>query len=156
MKNLFGSTFLVLFLLLMGCSSDSEKPELPPTIINLKIAISTEANPDVNSRPSPVVIRVFALKSIGQYVEADFYALFDDYQSALGSDLVDSDMFHLKPGDVKTVTKELSADTRFMAVLVAYRDINRAVWKDVIAIPTEKTTPLLVFVEKLTVGIWKK
>lgn len=154
--NIIKISLVLAILLLSGCSSDPEKPEPPPTVIALKIAISAKANPDVNNRPSPIVIRLYELKSIGKYVEADFYALFDKYDSSLGGDLLDSEMFHLKPGDIHTLTKEVSPETKFIAVSAAYRDVDRAVWKDSISIPAEKTTDLLVFVEKLTVGIWKK
>lgn len=156
MTKLFNISLMLALLGLQSCSSEPEKPEPPPTIISVKIAVSPKANPDVDGRPSPVVVRLYELKSVGKYVEADFYGLFEKYDSSLGSDLLGSEQFHLKPGQVHTVTHEVPHETRFIAVAVAYRDIDRAVWRDSIMIPAEKTTDLLVFVEDLTVGIWKK
>lgn len=154
--QLFKISVFLAFLLLQGCSSEPERPEPLPTIISAKIAIAANANPDVSDRPSPIVIRLYELKSIGKYVEADFFALFDDYESSLGSDLLGSEQFHLKPGELHHLTHEVSPETRYIAVAAAYRDIDRAVWRDSIMIPAEKTTDLLVFVEKLSVSIWKK
>lgn len=154
--QIFKLSLILAFLLVQGCSSEPEKPEPPPTIISAKIAVSGKANPDVSGRPSPIVIRMYELKSLGKYVEGDFYDLFENYDSSLGSDLLSSEQFHLKPGDIKTLKHEVSADTRFIAVVAAYRDIDRAVWRDSIMIPAEKTTDLFVFAEPLTVSIWKK
>ncbi len=157
MMKLFKLTVLLAFFLVQGCSSEPEKPEPPPTKINAKIAISAKANPDVDGRPSPVVVRLYQLKSIGNYVEADFFELFEKYDSALGSDLLGSEQYHLKPGDVHLLKDmEVSPETRFIAVVAAYRNLDKAVWRDSIMIPAEKTTDLLVFVEELTVSIWKK
>lgn len=147
---------ILLVFLLLGCSSSPEKPEPPPTVMDAKIAVSAKANPDVNERPSPVVVRIFELKSLGKYTELDFYDLFENYDSKLGADLLNSEQFHLNPGDMHTFTRDVSPDTQFVAVIAAYRNLNRAIWRDAIAIPTEKTTKLFVFVDKLDISIWKK
>jgi type VI secretion system protein VasD len=67
-----------------------------------------------------------------------------------------SEQYHLKPGDVNIIKRTLSAETRYIAVSAAFRDINQAVWKDTIQLTDEKTTDLLVFIEKLDVSVWKK
>lgn len=155
MKTLNIGVILLVFILL-GCSSTPENPEAPPTIVDAKIAVSAKVNPDINSRPSPVVVRIFELKSLGKYTESDFYGLFENYESKLGSDLLNSEQFHLNPGDIHTLNHEVSPDTHYIAVIAAYRNMNRAVWRDAIAIPIEKTTRILVFVDKLDISVWKK
>jgi type VI secretion system protein VasD len=151
---------------LSGCSSNPEKPppEQPvaepapahPANVKLNLMASDQVNPDLNGRPSPVVIRIYELKSLGKFEAADFYKLSEDYESYLGSELVGAEQYYLKPGDVNVIKKSLSADTRYIAVSAAFRDINQAVWKDKLELTDEKITELSVFIEKLKISIWKK
>ena len=147
---------IALTLLLSGCGSDAEKPELPPTIIEAKIVVTGQVNPDISGRPSPVVVRIYELKSTGNFEEADFYKLSEDFEGTLGSDLVVSEKFHLQPGESKTYTNPISEETKFIAVSAAYRNLNQAIWKDSIPIPAHETTKVMILLEKLTASIWKK
>ncbi|MCK5190305.1 MAG: type VI secretion system lipoprotein TssJ [Methylococcales bacterium] len=148
--------FILLVLLLSGCSSDPEKPEVPPTIVDATITVSAQVNPDIYNRASPVVVRIFELKSIGAFNESDFYELFEDHDSALGSDLLGSEKFHLNPGDIHSLTHNASPETKFIAVIAAYRNINQAIWRDSVAITANKTTQIMVVANKLTISVWKK
>jgi len=155
--------FFIAILALFGCSSDPEKPvavaEPPPkapTTVQVHMVVSEQANPDLDERPSPIVIRIYELKSLGKFEEGDFYKLFENYDSLLGPELIASEQYHLKPSDVNIIKQTLSAETRYIAVTAAFRDINQAIWKDTIQLTDEKTTDLLVFIEKLNISIWKK
>jgi type VI secretion system protein VasD len=147
---------VLLSLLLSGCSSSPEKPETPPTVVQAKIAVSAQANPDINSRASPIVVRIFELKSLGTYNESDFYGLFENYESVLGSDLLGSEQFHLNPGDIHTMKQTTAPGTQFIAVIAAYRDLNQAVWRDYVALPAGKETQIMIIVDKLNISVWKK
>jgi type VI secretion system protein VasD len=166
------ATTVILFiatLALFGCSSDPEKPapekpvtvaepppKAPPTTVQLHIVVSEQVNPDLNERPSPIVIRIYELKSLGKFEVGDFDKLFENYESHLGPELIVSEEYHLKPGDVNIIKRTLSADTQYIAVSAAFRDINQAIWKDKIQLTDEKTTDLLVLIEKLNISVWKK
>ena len=149
-------------LLIFGCSSDPEKPETapaslsPPIPAQFNLVASDQVNPDLNGRPSPIVIRVYELKNLGKYEVGDFYQLFENYDAHLGAELVASGEYHINPGEVKKIKRTLSEGTKYVAVAAAYRDINQAIWKDSIRIADEKTIDLLVFIEKLNISIWKK
>lgn len=148
---------LVVFaLLLSGCSSTPEKPEVPPTLVDATFTISAQVNPDVNHRASPIVVRIFELKSIGAFNESDFYDLFENHSSALGGDLLGSEKIHLNPGDVHSIKHNASPETKFVAVIAAYRNLNQAIWRDSVAITANKTTQIMVVANKLTVSVWKK
>lgn len=146
----------ILLILLFGCNSAPEKPDTQAFSVDTKIAVSAEVNPDINNRPSPIVVRIFELKNLGNYTESDFYDLFENYESVLGGDLLASEQFHLKPGDTHTLENSLATETKYIAVIAAFRDINRAMWKDAIIIPVEKNTQILIYVDKLSVSVWKK
>ncbi len=159
----------IVILILSGCSSEPEKPapekpvavaepppKAPPTTVQLHMVVSEQANPDLNGRPSPIVIRIYELKSLGKFEEADFYKLFENYDSHLGPELTGAEQYHLKPGDVNIIKRTLSAETKYIGVLAAFRDTNQALWKDTIQLTDEKTTDLLVFIDKLNISVWKK
>lgn len=161
--------FFIVILAMFGCSSDPEKPapEKPvaaaepppkasPTTVKVHMIVSGDANPDIDGRPSPIVIRIYELKSLGKFEEADFYKLFENYDSQLGPELVASEQYNLKPSDVSIIKRTLSAETRYIGVSAAFRDINQAIWKDTLELPDEKTTDLLVFIGRLNISVWKK
>ncbi len=50
MQNL-KTGLILLAIILQGCSSSPEKPESPPTIVDVKIAVSANANLDIDIRP---------------------------------------------------------------------------------------------------------
>lgn len=153
--HIFTTAIFFITLLLGGCGSEPKKEEPPPpeTKIQVNISVSSVVNPDINARPSPIVVRLYELKNIGKFEEADFYKLFEDHEGALGSDLLASEKFHFKPGDTKTLGHAVSPDTKYIAVTAAFRDFNQAVWRDSLAIEANKTTELEVVLESLNVGI---
>jgi len=149
--------FLFVTSVLSGCGDDEiVKPDPPPTVINAAIRTSDKVNPDLDGRPSPLVVRTYELKALGTFESADFYNLFDNHESLLGADLVASEKFHLQPGEHKKLVRTLPAETKFFAVTAAYRDLNQAVWKDVLSIPQSKTTEIIILVDELAVSIWRK
>ena len=164
------ATVIFIFILVMfGCSSDPEKPapEKPeavaeptpkasPTTAKIHMIVSEQVNPDIDERPSPIMIRIYELKSLGKFEEADFYKLFENYDSQLGPELIASEQYNLKPGEMSVIEREFSADTRYIGVAGAFRDINQAIWKDTIELKDEKTIDLLIFIEKLNISVWKK
>jgi type VI secretion system protein VasD len=48
--------------------------------------------------------------------------------------LLGKEEFVLSPGETKTFAKKLSPDTRFLGVVAAYRDLERARWRSTVAI----------------------
>ena len=62
-------------------------------------------NPDARKRPSPVVLRVYELKSNALFESADFVSLFEKDQAVLGAELVSREEVILQPNDVKELIK---------------------------------------------------
>ncbi len=110
---------------LAACKSAPPKPK----ILTLSVAVSADANPDGQNRPSPIVIRVYQLKDDAAFKDADFFALYDKEQATLAAALISRQEFEVAPGTQKALDYQLSLDARFIGVAAAYRDIRDASWR---------------------------
>lgn len=145
----FGAALAPLFLSLTLASCAKPPPPPPkPTILQISLSVDLNANPDARGRASPVVARLLELKSLAAFQSTDFFSLFDHEKDALGSELVAKEEFLLQPGDNQRFTRELQPDTRFVAVLAAYRDIERSRWRASIPVILNETTPVIFSVRE--------
>jgi len=149
MPSIKSIIILVTCLCLWGCGSS-------PTVIQADFSVSDDVNPDMSDRPSPIVLRIYELKSLGNFEAADFYTLLENYESALGTDLVSTEQFHLSPGETQFYNNTTSAETHFVAVIAAFRKLDKSVWKASIPILPKKTNTLFMSLEPLSVKITKK
>ena len=121
--------------LLAGCFG--KKPPAAPKPATLEIAsvAAADLNPDGNGRASPLVVRLYALRSLTEFEKADFFSLYEKDEQILAADLVKREELVLKPGSTTTVPQEFAPDVQFVAVLGAFRDIERSTWRASIAVP---------------------
>jgi type VI secretion system protein VasD len=122
-----------------GCGKAPPQP-VPPAITiaapvdakvkaPLTLAASADSNPDATGRPSPVVVRVYQLKTDGAFAGADFFALFEDDQKVLGPELISRDEFVLAPAEQRMLDVTVSGETRYVGAIAAFRDIRNAQWR---------------------------
>jgi type VI secretion system protein VasD len=124
-----------------GCLSTPPKP----SNVKLTLRATADVNPDGNGRPSPVVVRIYQLKSDTAFAGAEFFALYDDEKKALGPDLLaKSDEFTLGPGDSNPTPISVAPDAKFIGVIAAYRDYRNAQWRVVTKAPLKKNTTVSV------------
>lgn len=145
---------LALVSLVSGCGSLSLFSKPPqPTAIDAKLEAAAQINPDSRKRPSPVVVRVYELKARTQFDAADFISLYERDKDVLGSELLVRDEFVLRPGETKDLARQPQADSKFLAVLVGFRDMEKSRPRAVVAIEPNKVNRWTIKVEALTVGI---
>ena len=151
LRILYIAGYSWMLLALVACSS------LPwpkfPTKIDSKILASFEINPDANGRPSPLVIRVYELKSQGSFNDADFFKLYDEEEATLGGDLLTRAEFELSPGEGREIAHKAHEQARYFAVVAAYRNIDNAQWRASTALELNKKNTLIVKVGKQSVTI---
>ncbi|QSI28645.1 type VI secretion system lipoprotein TssJ [Variovorax sp. RKNM96] len=126
-------------LVLAGCAS---KPVVTP--VSITLVAGADANPDARGRASPLTVRVYALKSPGPFEGADFFSLFEKDQATLGAELVQREEMLLRPGETKKLDLTLPADAKSIAVMAAFRDLDRARWREVVPVTTGKPQTLTV------------
>ncbi|MDR6521222.1 MULTISPECIES: type VI secretion system lipoprotein TssJ [Variovorax] len=124
-------------LLLAGCAA---KPVV--TTVAVTLTAGADANPDARGRASPLTVRVYALKSPGPFEGADFFSLFEKDQATLGAELVQREEVLLRPGETKKLDFNLPPDAKSMGVMAAYRDLDRARWREVRPVVTGKAQSL--------------
>jgi len=95
----------------------------------MTLAATADTNPDATGRPSPVVVRVYQLRTDAAFAGADFFALFEDDQKVLGPELISRDEFVLAPAEQRTMEVTVSDETRYVGAIAAFRDIRNAQWR---------------------------
>jgi len=141
-KGLLRACWLLpLLAALAACGSKPPKP----VIMKVGMEANASVNPDVRNRPSPVVVRVFELKSVTAFNRADFFTLYEKESEALGADLVAREEVLLKPGDKQSLERQWQPDTKYIGVLAAFRNLDKAQWRSTVAIaPPKKKQTLIV------------
>ncbi|GFM84861.1 type VI secretion system-associated lipoprotein [Pseudomonas cichorii] len=139
-KTLAALTALVL---LAGCSTLSPYSHI--TKLNLKLTASDQLNPDLNGRPSPIVVRLFELKHPVAFENADFFSLYERAKESLAPDMVASEELELRPGETVELKLSVGEGSRYVGVLAAYRDLPETRWRY-----TLQVTPLALTNAELT------
>jgi len=147
---------LVTIVVMMGACASG-----PPEDVVLKGSLEAveSVNPDGQGRASPLVIKIYQLKANDKFELADFFALFDQPEVALGADLLAVEDVMMAPGEIKPYEGEFDPDTRFIGVIAAYRDINQAEWKSIVPMPERNITNFLrrgaltIKAERLAIGV---
>lgn len=139
-----------LILSLMGCGGDDGTPA---TIVQVNLTASEKVNPDGEGRPSPIVVKVFLLDDPDRFEAADFFSLFKNAQSVLGDDLQSEEEFRLLPGMRQSFIKDADDDVEYLGVVAAYRDIDHAIWRGLVAVPEHETSQVEVILDRLAVKV---
>ena len=126
--------------LLGACAS---KPP-PPASVTGTVVASPQVNPSASRRPSPILVRVYELKSAAAFNGADFMSLYQRDQASLAADMLAKEEFTLSPGESKAFAKTLAPDTRFIGVVAAYRDLEHAKWRTAVAVQPNQPQKLTV------------
>ena len=145
-------------LVLGGCGATGIVKDVFSTITkaDLTIQAAQNVNPDINGRPSPILLRFFELKSTAAFNNADFFTLYDQSVGELGPDYVGHFDVEMKPGDTVEMPREFLADTRFLGVMAAYRDINNSVWRRIVDIEVDSNSDLLITLDSNEIKIVKQ
>lgn len=127
--------------------------ETGPSTIEANLTASEDMNPDYEGQASPLVVRMYELKSATAFNNASFFALYDSDEAELGGDLKAKEEIELQPGDKLEFERELQPETRYVGFIAGYRDIDNASWRAVAEIPEGSSTDLKVDFGRLAVKI---
>lgn len=137
---------LIVLLQLQACETSPKK-------LLIRYEASSDLNPDINLRPSPLVVNSYQLSNQTSFQDLDFFTLYDKAKTTLGDGLLYQDQIEIKPKQVIETEQEYFKKTKFLAIMAAYRDIDNAVWQKVILLDPKEKKPIRVLLSSKEVII---
>lgn len=128
MRHVVVLSVLALLALVGGCATPR---------IDLAVASQTNVNPDLTGRPSPVIVKIYEMRSDLAFNQSDFLPLFETPVQVLGADLLAADELVLVPGEARRIAYAPVPGVRFLGVLAGFRQMERAKWKVVSVVDCE-------------------
>ncbi len=126
---------LMLVAMLAGCA----KPK-----VEMGVASQPNVNPDHSGRPSPVIMKMYELTSDMAFKQGDFIALFENPVQTLGQDLVAADELVFVPGEARTVVYQPNERTKFVGILLGFRQMERANWRVIKPVNAEEDNRIFI------------
>lgn len=124
-----------------------------PPLLQGAIKVDATTNPDIRGRPSPVVVRVYELRSLAAFNSADFFALYEREQETLAGELVGREEFHLSPAETRPYQRQLQPDTKFIGVIAAFRDLEGSRWRQAVPVPSRRRPAVTIGIETQAVTV---
>jgi type VI secretion system protein VasD len=143
--------FSILTVFLFACAAPPPQPK--PHKLNIDVSASSDVNPDIDGRPSPVILHVLELSAIDEFNKADFFALTANDASALGGDVQNKTEVILTPGSSKSMVLELRPETTNIGFVAGYRDIDNARWRVSREVSKAETSQMTVVIGNQQISI---
>lgn len=112
------------------------QPSGATVAINVKSA--QYLNPDLQGVAVPVVLTIYQLKNPYTFKQSTYTALEANSNQVLGTALLDKDMVEVRPHSQLHLSEPIALDTKFIGITAGYRNIDNAVWRQVIPIDPVK------------------
>jgi type VI secretion system protein VasD len=125
----------------------------PPAVLTLSVIGSADQNPDASGQAATVAVRLFQLKSNAAFERADVFALTEREQQTLGTEGLGSEEFVIKPGESRTITRELKPGAQFIGTAVLFRDIDRARWRGIAPVAASGPSRRTLTITRLTAAL---
>lgn len=139
---------------LAGCASMAA-PD--PKDLPVVFTAAADLNPRPGGSPQSVDLLIVQLTSADKFRSTDLLAMYpqaDKLRTALAETLVSSNRLQLGAGATNTLNLVLEPTTRFVAVIAAYEQYHRAVWRSDVQVRDEsQKDPLLYRNRQLTVAV---
>jgi type VI secretion system protein VasD len=125
----------------------------PPAVLTLTVIGGADQNPDASGQGATVAVRLFQLKSNAGFERADVFALTEREQQTLGTEGLGSEEFVIKPGESRTITRELKPGAQFIGTAVLFRDIDRARWRGIAPVTANGPSRRTLTITQLTAAL---
>lgn len=135
---------LALLGLFSACAGGPPKREA----LDMQITATADVNPDLQGRPSPVILHIMELNSTEQFNRLDYMSLTQPSGAALGAELLGKNQVVMQPGETKALPMELNPMTSGIGLIAGYRDIDNATWRKVIPITQGSTKGIAITLEQ--------
>ncbi|EKO3564622.1 type VI secretion system lipoprotein TssJ [Vibrio metschnikovii] len=150
MKIVMKFLSIVSISLLVGCSVVNM---IVPPYSKVEVIAGDNINPDMNGRPSPVVIHIFELTSDTLFKNQGFFSLYENSDESLGPDMISKTEMSLSPGQSELYRSSMKPGVEYIGVIVAFRDIENANWRKVIRVDRTGYKKYTLLLDELTLAI---
>lgn len=137
---------VLLALILSACAAQPVVPRKDVVTVQFVIRASERVNPDVNDRPSPIVVSVLGLRKRSAFTTADYFSLAAVRDGTASRDLVFKDSFPLLPGQTLKKVYAFAPDEVAFGVIAGFRQLGDSEWRRYANLPQGRADSL---VEKL-------
>jgi type VI secretion system protein VasD len=113
----------------------------------ISLEIETAAiNLDDQSRPSPLVLHIYQLKSPEAFTKSDFFALYEKKELALGVDFLVKREMILQPHDNQNLLFDPLKETQTIGFFAAFRDFEQGQWKLTMQVQKRKRSKVHLYI----------
>ena len=130
--------------LLVSCGGGPPKRE----DVDMHINATADVNPDMQGRPSPIILHILELNSTEQFNRLDYMSLTQPSGAAMGAELLGKNQVILQPGETKALPMELNPLTTAIGLVAGFRDIDNATWRKSIPITQGDTKGISITLEQ--------
>jgi type VI secretion system protein VasD len=127
-KVFLPAILMVSLFLLNGCAAQY------PTILETKVSVSQDVNPNVLGQSSPIVVSLYQLANNITFNATDFMGLYQNAKGSLGEDFISQYQFEVAPGQYYNFSYKLDPKTRYIGIVAAYSQINKSAWRQIIVL----------------------
>jgi len=139
---------IVLGVAIAGCSTTRKTLNFD-TSAKLYFSVAEDVNPDLDDRPSPVVVRLFKLVDERQFKRESFLTLYEDAPARLGKDLLGSvRLKEFTPGEERVEKIELTPETQYLGLMAEFSRYEDAESLLVVPIKDHKTNRIRILVNR--------
>jgi type VI secretion system protein VasD len=117
------------------------------------LTAAADVNPDRNGRASPLMVRIYELRSAGVFENSDFFTLLEQDRAVLGSDQIARWEYQLEPGESMNLDATFQMGSGFVGVVAAYRDIAHARWRAIEPVEPNSVNEMEVIFDRLEVTV---
>lgn len=118
------------------------------TDLKLVFEVDKDINPDENHTPSPVFVRLYELSSDNTFEKADFLALYESDESALGKELIRKrELERLLPGHNREEMYVVDPETRYVALFAEFFQYKNSKFKLIFPVDSNNVIGNTVWVQ---------
>ncbi len=105
------------------------------TDLQISFFVDSDVNPDDNRIPSPLIVRMYELKSPKLFENANFIDIYERDSEVLGDDMITKQKLKpIKPGENKKASFVLSKEARYIGLYAEFLKYKDAKYKLIIPV----------------------
>jgi len=109
----------------------------PDTNMTLTLAASPDINPDQIGEASPLNVKTYLLSERTTFDNLGFESALDEAGVLLSDQLLSTKEYIFQPKESVQYAIKLGKETKFIAIVAAYRNVDQSRWKLVVPVDSE-------------------